>query len=168
VAAPSEVQYRVQEILFGQHHTAVGSTNKVTGTVTIKGATVTSARFVVDMADVRSGAAGRDVQWRDSIMDTGAYPHGYFTLTKAIDLGRVPAQRHIVVADAVGELTLRGKTVTVTFPLRLERYGNGVDASGQLTITFSRWDIPNPSFYVARVGSTGTIDVLFHLVRASR
>jgi len=167
VAAPSEVQYRVNEILFGQHHTAVGTTDKVQGTVTIKGATVTSAQFTVDMASVRSGAAGRDMQFRDSIMDTVAYPDGYFTLTRAIDLGRVPADRKVVDADAVGRLTLRGQTRTVSFPLRLERYDNGVDANGALTIRFSRWDIPNPSFVVARVGSTGTIDVLLHLVRTS-
>ncbi len=166
VAAPSEVQYRVNEILFGQHHTAVGTTDKVHGTVTIKGATVTSAQFTVDMASVRSGAAGRDVQFRDSIMDTVAYPDGYFTLTRAIDLGRVPAERQVVSADAVGRLTLRGRARTVSFPLRLERYGNGVDANGALTIRFGLWDIPNPSFVVARVGSTGTIDVLLHLVRA--
>jgi polyisoprenoid-binding protein YceI len=154
VAPPSEVQYRVAEILFGQHHTAVGTTDKVRGTVTIKGATVTSAQFIVDMASVRSGAAGRDVQFRDSIMDTVAYPDG-------------PAERQIVDADAVGQLTLRGRARTVSFPLRLERYGNGVDASGGLTIRFALWGIPNPSFVVARVGSTGTIDVLLHLVRTS-
>lgn len=167
VAPPSEVQYRVNEVLFGQHHTAVGTTGKVHGTVTIKGATVTSAQFTVDMASVRSGAAGRDMQFRGSVMDTIAYPDGYFTLTRAIDLGRVPAERHIVEADAVGRLTLRGRARTVSFPLRLERYGNGVDASGALTIRFALWGIPNPSFVVARVGSTGTIDVLLHLVRTN-
>jgi polyisoprenoid-binding protein YceI len=100
-------------------------------------------------------------------MDTVAYPDGYFTLTRAIDLGRVPAERKVVDADAVGRLTLRGQTRTVSFPLRLERYGNGVDANGALTIRFGLWDIPNPSFVVARVGSTGTLDVLLHLVRTS-
>ena len=165
VASPSEVQYRVEEILFGQHHTAVGTTAKVRGTVTIKGATVTSAQFTVDMASVHSDAAGRDVQFDDWIMDTVTYPSGFFTLTKAIDLGKVPSERHVVDADAVGELTLRGKTRTVSFPLSMERYRNGIDANGTLTIRFGLWGIPNPSFAITRVGSTGTIDVLFHLVR---
>jgi len=168
VSAPSEVQYRVVEILFGQHHTAVGATAKVRGTVTIKGATVTSAQFIVDMASVRSDMAGRDVQFDDWIMDTVTYPNGYFNLTKAIDLGKVPSKRHIVDIGAVGELTLRGRTRTVTFPLQIERYGNGIDANGALTIRFGLWGIPNPSFAITRVGSTGTIDVLFHLVRTSR
>ena len=166
LAAPSEVQYRVEEVLFGQHHLAVGTTPKVRGTVTIKGATVTSAQFRVDMASVRSDAAGRNVAWNDFIMSTGKYPYGYFTLTKAIDLGKVPAERHLVQARAVGDLTLRGRTRLVSFPLSLERYGNGIDASGALTIRFGLWGIPNPSFAITRVAATGTIDVLFHLERS--
>ncbi|MGH9105646.1 MAG: YceI family protein, partial [Acidimicrobiales bacterium] len=165
VAAPSEVQYRVTEILFGQHHVAVGTTSQVHGSLRIEGATVTSARFSVDMASVRSGTAGRDSQFSGGIMDTDSYPRGYFTLTKAINLGKVPRLRRVVNLHALGELTLRGRSRAVEFPLRVERYGNGIDANGALTIRFGRWGIPNPSFAVTRVGSTGTIDVLLHLVR---
>lgn len=168
VAAPSEVQYRVAEILFGQHHIAVGTTSKVQGSFTIKGATVVAARFSVDMASVRSGVAGRDSQFAGWIMDTRAYPKGYFTLTKAVDLGKVPSERHVVTLDAVGKLTLRGKSRTVRVPLRAERSGDGIDVNGAFTIRFGRWGIPNPSFAITRVADTGTIDFLLHLVRKSR
>jgi polyisoprenoid-binding protein YceI len=167
VTGPSEVQYRVAEILFGQHHTAVGKTEKVKGSLTIKGATVTSAQFSVDMASVRSGVAGRDSQFSGWIMDTASYPKGYFTLTKPIDLGKVPSERHIVNVDAIGKLVLRGKSRTVRFPLHAERYGDGLDVNGALTIHFGRWGIPNPSFTITRVANTGTIDILLHLVRKS-
>lgn len=163
VASPSTVQYRVQEILFGQHHTAVGTTSRVSGRITIRGATVTSGQFRVDMASVRSDQAGRNVQFDDGIMDTTTYPDGYFTLTRAIDLRQVPGRRHVVAVRAVGRLTLRGHSRTVTFPLRMERYGGGIDVSGALTIRYQRWGIPNPSFAITRVGDTGTIDVLLHL-----
>ncbi|HLH46124.1 MAG TPA: YceI family protein [Acidimicrobiales bacterium] len=168
VTPPSRVQYRVEEILFGQHHLAVGTTSRVSGRITIRGATVTSGQFTVDMATVRSDAAGRNVQFDDNIMDTTTYPNGYFTLTRAVDLGRVPEERHVVEVRAVGRLTLRGHSRTVTFPLRMERYGNGIDASGALTIHYAEWGIPNPSFAITRVGDTGTIAVLFHLVRSGR
>jgi hypothetical protein len=49
----------------------------------------------------------------------------------------------------------------------LDRSAKGYHANGALTIRFGLWDIPNPSFVVARVGSTGTLDVLLHLVRTS-
>lgn len=167
VASPSEVQYRVTEILFGQRHVAVGTTSKVHGSLTIEGATVTSAQFSVDMSSVRSGTAGRDSQFSGWIMDTSSYPKGYFTLVKAIDLGKVPSERHTVGLEAVGKLVLRGRSRTVKFPLRVERYGNGIDANGALTIHFGLWGIPNPSFAITRVGNTGTIEVLLHLVRKS-
>jgi polyisoprenoid-binding protein YceI len=165
VKPPSEVQYRVAEILFGQRHIAVGTTSKVQGSLTIRGATVRSAHFSVDMASVRSGVAGRDAQFSGWIMDTETYPKGYFTLAKPIDLGKVPSEQHVIDLSAVGELTLRGQSRTVTFPLRAERYGDGIEANGALTIRFGLWGIPNPSFAITRVGSTGTIDVLLHLVR---
>jgi polyisoprenoid-binding protein YceI len=165
VTRPSEVQYRVPEILFGQHHTAVGKTSRVRGSLTIEGATVTSAHFTVDMASVRSGVAGRDSQFSGWIMDTQTYPKGFFTLSRALSLGKVPSQRHVVAVRATGKLTLRGKSRTVRFPLRVERYGNGIDANGALTVRFGLWGIPNPSFAITRVGNTGTIDVLLHLVR---
>jgi polyisoprenoid-binding protein YceI len=167
VTSPSEVQYRVAEILFGQRHIAVGTTSKVQGSLTIEGATVTSAHFSVDMASVRSGVAGRDSQFSGWIMDTANYPKGYFTLVKAIDLKKVPSKQHIIDLVALGKLTLRGKSRTVKFQLRAERYGNGIEANGALTIRFGLWGIPNPSFAITRVGSTGTIDVLLHLVRKS-
>ena len=167
VAQPSEVQYRVAEILFGQRHIAVVTTSKVRGSLTVEGATVTSAHFSVDMASVRSGVAGRDSQFSGWIMDTTEYPKGYFSLVKAIDLGKVPKERHIIDLSAVGKLTLRGVSRTVTFPLRAERYGNGIDANGALTIRFRLWGIPNPSFAITRVGKIGTVDVLLHFVRKS-
>src|SRR5579875_3422749 len=162
VAGGSLAEYRVQEILFGQHHTAVGSTHHVTGSVTITGATVTAAHFVVDMATVKSNAAGRNVMWNDHIMDTAAYPHADFTLTQPIDLDRVPAPGHIVSVAAVGQLTLRGQTHTVSFPLHAERRGGQLLVQGNLSIRFAEWGIPNPSFTVAQVGDHGTIALLLH------
>lgn len=162
VAGGSLAEYRVQEILFGQHHTAVGSTHRVTGSVTITGATVTAGHFQVDMASVQSNAAGRNVMWNNHIMDTASYPHADFTLTRPIDLDHVPPPGHIVSVAAVGKLTLRGRTRTVSFPLHAERRGNQLLVQGSLSIRFAQWGIPNPSFTVAQVGDHGTIALLLH------
>jgi polyisoprenoid-binding protein YceI len=167
VSSPSEVQYRVQEILFNQHHTAVGTTSKVTGSMTIVGATVTSAQFKVDMGSVESDQAGRNVTFDDEIMDTSTYPNAYFTLTQPIDLTQVPVPGQVVSVVAQGNLTLRGKSRAVSFPLEAERDGAGIDVNGSLTIHFGTWGIPNPSFAIAQVGDTGTIDLLLHLVEPS-
>lgn len=165
VGAGSEAGYRVQEILFGQHSTAVGRTQKVTGGMTISGSTVTAADFTVDMAAVQTNQAGREVQWHDYIMLTGRYPYGRFRLTSPIRLGSVPPAGRAVTERATGLLTLRGVTRSVTFTLRAERLGSSIDVNAEIPITFSEWKIPNPSFVVAKVGSTGTVELLLHLDR---
>jgi len=162
---PSQAQYRVPEILLGLHHIAVGSTEKLSGKMVISGTTVTYVKVSVDMASVTSDQTGRNVAFRDFILDTGTYRYGYFTLTRPIQLGTVPPGGQQVTVQAVGNLELRGVTRPVTFPLHAERLGSQIVVSGSLTITFSQWHIPNPSFGVAQVGSQGTIGVLLYFHR---
>ncbi len=162
----SQAGYRVDEILLGQHHTAVGRTSKVSGGVVISGSTVTAADFTVDMASVRSDQPSRDAQFTGYIMKTYDYPHASFHLTQPIQLGRVPAPGQIVTAEATGLLDLRNVTRPITFPLHAERVGGTIDLNADIPITFSDWHIPNPSFAVTDVGRTGVIEVLLDLAPA--
>lgn len=168
VTTGSQAGYRVQETLFGQSHTAVGRTSKVTGGMVISGTTVTAADFTVDMASVTSDTAGRNVQWNDYILKTGTYPHAGFRLTEPIRLGAIPALGVVVSEPATGAFTLRGVTRVITFTLKAERIGNAIDLNAEIPITYSDWKIPNPSFAVAQVGKTGTIEVLLNLVPSAK
>jgi putative membrane protein len=163
VAAGSEAGYRVQEILLGQHHTAVGRTSKVSGGIVISGTTVTAADFTVDMASVRSDQPSRDSQFTGYIMKTYDYPHASFRLTQAVDLGGVPAPGRVITAAATGQLNLRNVTRPITFRLQAERIGDHIDINAEIPITFSNWHIPNPSFAVTEVGRIGVIEVLLQL-----
>ena len=163
VSQGSQVGYRVEEILFGQSHTAVGRTDKVTGGVVISGHVVAAAAFTVDMASVESDQVSRDVQFRDYILATGKYPHATFRLTRAIQLGSVPAEGRIINEQATGDLTLRGVTRPVTFPLRAERTATGIAVNAEIPITFSEWHIPNPSFVITKVANRGLLEVLLDL-----
>ena len=167
VGAGSVAGYRVDEQLFGQSHTAVGRTSKVTGGMVISGTEVTAADFTVDMASVRSDTRSRDAQFNGFIMDTTDHPDSSFRLTRAIQLGRVPAVGQTISVPATGDLTLRGVTRPVTFTLNAERLDGSIDVNAVIPITYSRWHIPNPSFAVAKLGGTGTVEVLLHLARKS-
>jgi len=142
----SVVGYRVKEILFGQNHVAVGRTSAVTGHITISGSTVTAGAFTVRMATIKSDESERDAQFRGRIMDTSAYPAGTLTLTRPIALAPLPALGDIKSYTAAADLTLRGHTRPVTFPLTAERTAQGIEVSGSIPILFANWDIPNPSF----------------------
>ncbi len=146
VGRGSQVGYRVQEILMGQSHTAVGRSAAVTGQMVIKGTTVTTAGFTVRMATIHTDSAQRDAQFDGRIMDVAAYPAGTFALTRPITLAPLPAVGTIRTYQATGTLTLHGKAVAVTFPLRAERTAAGIDVQGSIPVLFSRWGIPNPSF----------------------
>lgn len=146
VGSGSVVGYRVQEVLFGQNHTAVGRTSAITGEITIRGTTVTSGAFTVQMATITSDASERDAQFRGRIMDTSSYPTGTLTLARPIDLAPLPAVGVIRSYAVSAGLTLHGHTRQVTFPLQAERTAQGIEVSGSIPVLFADWGIPNPSF----------------------
>ena len=166
VTSGSQAGYRVQETLFGQSHTAVGRGSAVTGSLTISATNVTTARFSVDLTKVTSDESLRDEQFQGRIMDTAMYPTATFALTQPINLGSVPAEGVEVTEPATGTLNMHGVTRTVSFHLTARRSGDLIEISGSIPITFSDWDISNPSGGPAETGNTGTMEFLINLVRA--
>ena len=166
VTNETEVGYRVDEVLFGQHATATGRTGEVTGGLTLDGATVTAATFTVDMASVRSDQSRRDGQYRDRIMATDRFPTSTFALTSPIALGTLPADGATVTAQATGDLTLRGVTKSVTFDVKARRSGMRMEVNGAIPVVFEDWGIPSPSFGPAQVEDEGALEFLLVLAPA--
>ena len=146
IATGSIVGYRVNEVLFGQSHVAVGRTGSVTGSMIVSGTTVTQATFTVDMTTVTSDQGRRDAQFNGRIMETSTYPTASFTLTKPIALGSIPANGVQRTLKATGTLTLHGVTKSVTFSVTGRYTGSVVQIAGSIPIAFADWGIPNPSF----------------------
>ena len=166
VSAGSVVGYRVNEVLAGQNNVAVGRTSHVTGSLNIRGRTVTAASFSVPMDTIKSDESERDVQFNGRIMQTSTYPTGTLTLTTPIALGSLPAAGVIRTYHATGDLTLHGHTRKVTFPLAAERTAAGIEVSGSIPILFADWDIGNPSF--AGFVTTQNHGLLEFLIKFSR
>jgi polyisoprenoid-binding protein YceI len=146
VAAGSIVGYRVDEVLAGQNNVAVGRTSGISGTMTIRGSTVTAASFTAQMGTIRSDQSQRDAQFNGRIMDTSAYPTGTLTLTSPVVLGSLPADGVIRTYHATANLVLHGRARPVTFSLQAERTSAGIEVSGSIPIVFADWGISNPSF----------------------
>ena len=159
VTSGSQAGYRVEETLLGQHNTAVGRTSDVSGTIEIAGATVKTGKFVVDMASVHSDQRLRDRTYAGRLMDTAAYPTSTFTLTKAIDFSKPPANGVPISMTATGTLTLRGVTRIVTAHLRAEHNGGTIEVVGQIPVKFSDFKISTPTFTgVAQGQDHGTVE----------
>ena len=167
VADGSVVRYRIKETVFGQSGTAVGSTNSVTGTMTISGTTVTKASFTVDMTTFRSDSDQRDGQFQGRIMDTADFPTATFELTSPIELAPVPTDGVPKTYPARGKLTIHGTTNTVTFDLDTKRAGSTIAVQGSHDITFSDYNIDNPSGGPASVGDSGTLEFLLQFARTT-
>jgi polyisoprenoid-binding protein YceI len=164
ITAGSTVGYRVNEMLVGQHNTAVGRTTTVTGHLTISNRSVRSAAFTVDVTKISSDAPGRDGSYA-TIMDTATFPTAAFTLTAPITLVKVPADLVQVSVPVIGNLTLHGVTKPVTFQLKARRNGATIEVNGSIPITFSDYQIPNPSLPGISVDNKGELEFLLTFAR---
>jgi polyisoprenoid-binding protein YceI len=165
VITGSQAGDRVPEVLNGQSTEAVGRTGDVTGNLTIAGTKATDASFTVDMATVASDESRRDNQFRGRIMDVASHPTSTFELTAPIDFTSVPAAGQRVSATATGDLTLKGVTKSVTFPIEAERTDTGFRVAGSIPVHFADYGIDNPSAGPARVGDDGELEFLLVFAR---
>ncbi len=166
VASSSVVGYRVDEVLFGQSHTAVGRTSSITGSMTVSGTTITKATFTMDMTTVASDQSRRDAQFNGRIMETGTYPTATFTLTQPIELGSIPAAGVQRTFQAKGNLTLHGVIRTVTFSVTGQLVGSTVQIAGSIPITFADWNIGNPSFGPVTTEDHGVLEFALNFTHA--
>ena len=163
VSSGSQAGYRVSEVLFGQDTEAVGRTSDVTGGVTISGAKVTDGSFTVDLTTVSSDQSRRDGQFQNRIMETSTYPTATFALTEPIDFGTVPSDGAEVTAKTTGDLTVHGVTKSVTFDVVAIRTSGTIAVNGSIPVTFSDFDITDPTFGPATVQDHGEIEFLLVL-----
>lgn len=168
VGPGSQAGYRVQETLLGQHATAVGRTSKIWGSLTVNSESVSEGSFTVDMASVVSDQSERNAQFDGRIMDVNQYPTATLVLTKPIALGTLPAEGTTKHYAAWATLTMHGTSKAVTFTVTAERIGSEIDVLADLPITFSDWNIANPSVGgFVTTANNGTLEVLLHLTQGA-
>jgi polyisoprenoid-binding protein YceI len=165
-AADSTLGYRVQEVLGGIDVEGAGRTSDVTGSLTIAGNQATAAEFTVQMASITSDSDRRDGQFRSRIMSVDEFPTATFVLTAPIDFGAVPAEGESLTATATGDLTLRGVTRSVTFPVEAQLEGGRIGVLGSILILFSDYSIPDPSNGFAVVKDNGLLEFVLVFDRA--
>ncbi|WP_209560564.1 YceI family protein [Frigoribacterium sp. PvP032] len=166
VGEGSTAGYRVDEVLNGTDVTVVGTTDQVTGSVTVEGDSVTAATIDVDVASIATDSGNRDGYFRDDAMQASTYPTATFVLTQPIDAG-VPADGDVETVEATGDLTMHGVTQSVTVSLQAALSGDGVQISGSVPVTFSDYGVEAPSFGFVQVEDSGTVEFLVSATPAS-
>ncbi len=166
VADGSQVGYRVGERIGLATLEAVGRTDAVTGEFSVEDGVLTEAEFVVDMTTFTSDRSQRDDQFNGRIMDVETFPESRFTLTEAAE---VPDSTDVATMDpfvVIGDLTLRGTTMPVTFDLYAATDEGRLRLTGSTVIVFSEWGIPNPSLPAAMIFTDSDGILEFDLVLA--
>ena len=154
----STLGYRVKEVLGGVDTEGVGRTSAVDGSITIDGTVVVEGGFSVEVGSIKSDSSRRDGQFTGRIMDAATFPTASFVISQPIDFGTIPTDGQQITVEATGDLTLRGTTKTVTFPLTAE-YSNGrVGVFGNIPIVFAEFGIPNPSNQFVTTGDNGLLE----------
>ncbi|WP_430335802.1 YceI family protein [Rhodococcus sp. ACT016] len=158
--------YTVSEILNGARVTVVGTTDRVSGTVSIAEQKMTSAEVLVQVADIATDNSRRDGQFRGNVMDAAAFPTATFTLAAPVDLASVPTDGTAATVPVTGTLTLRDQTRPVSIDVKVLHSGDTLVASGNVPVDWSDYGITPPSLGFVTVDDHGTVDFLVSLTRA--
>ncbi|MGH1490653.1 MAG: YceI family protein [Acidimicrobiales bacterium] len=166
VSHGSEAGYRVVEDLRGiQDFEAVGRTDQITGSIEIAGTAINAASFEVDVASIASDESHRDGHFTGPVMNAEEFPTATLTLLEPIALGATPADGAAVAAEAVAELTLRGVTNQVSFPVDAQLLGDRIELVASIDVLFSDYGIDNPTNPVVTVRDEGKVEVRLLLSR---
>ena len=160
------VGFRVEEELQGLGSvTAVGRTPTVSGTLAIDGTTVTAVSIEADMSAITTNDGRRDDKvWR--ALETDTFPTGTFVLTEPIELGDIATTGVAVTVEAVGELTIHGVTLPVTFPLTAQLVGDTIVVVGQVDVVFADYGVELPTApIVLSLDDNGIIELQLFFTR---
>ncbi len=163
VGTGSEAGYRVVEDL-GEvlNFEAVGRTDQVTGSIMIAGDSVTGGSFEVDVASITSDDGRRDGQFVGPIMNASEFPTATLVLTSPLPVSSAGVSQ----ATASGELTLRGVTNPVEFPVDAQLIDGRIEVVAAVDVLFTDFGIDNPSNPLVSVRDEGKVEVRLLFDRA--
>lgn len=165
VGEGSEGGYRVVEDLGNVlDFEAVGRSSSPTGTLEISGTTVQSGSFAIEIKSILSDDERRDQAFFTQL-DWQTFPEATLELTAPIELVSIPTPGEQVSTEASGDLTLKGATNSVTFPVEAQLVGDRIELVGAIDVAFSDYGIGNPSNPFVEVRDEGKVEVEFFLDR---
>lgn len=164
------VGFRVDEELRGVGAvTAVGRTPTVAGTMTISANgnnfTIDAVTIDAQLTDLTTNDSRRDGKARDAL-DVRNHPIAQFVLHEPIEVPSSAAEGSDFAAVAVGELTVKGVTQPVEFPIEARLVGETVVVVGSAPVVFADYGVEAPSApIVVSVQDEGVIEFQLFLTR---
>lgn len=123
----------------GEH---TGKISLKEGTLTLDGAKLTGGKFVADLNTITcTDIADKEYNGKlighlksDDFFSVEKHPTATFVVTKAVAKGAG-------AYDVTGDLTIKGITKPVTFPVTVKPTATGAEATGKMVVDRSKYDI---------------------------
>lgn len=165
IAGPNSLSgYRIGYSAVGVKGTRVGRTKAgdgaTKGEFNIAGTVLQSATFSVEMRKVECDGGSQCTDHVNEIMDVANHPHETFSLSKPVDLGSIPADGQQIQVSITGQLTLRGVTRSVTFPLTARRNGAHIEVLGSIPVNRDDYKIPDSNEPGFSIDKDGLVELL--------
>jgi len=141
----------VIEFTFGATlHTVDGTIRAKEGTIHVDSETGTaSGRIVIDATSAKTGNARRDRKMHAKILESQRYPEMIFEIErlsgKLNPIGQSEIELH-------GTLEMHGTRLPIALPATvMTTDGKTVTGTGTLILSYLKWGLADPSFFILRV-----------------
>ena len=139
------------ELLPGDERTTSGSTQDVEGEMTIEGGSLTAGEVTVNMGNIVTDKDVRDENVRRKILHTEEYPESTFVLTEPADVSQLPEDGSAGTVTLTGDLTIHGKTNSITQEFNALRTGDNVIVHADVPINRLDYGVETPEFVAAKI-----------------
>lgn len=145
-------------VLDATMHTVRGHLGEASGRIAFDPESgLATGEVVVDVSRADTGIERRDRKMHEKVLESDRFPTAVYTVER-IDLpgslqqGRNEIQLH-------GILDFHGSNHPVAVPAVVTLEGDRVSATGWLEVPYVDWGLPDPSFFVLRVGKTVRVEL---------
>jgi polyisoprenoid-binding protein YceI len=141
--AKSEVTWTGKKVLVDASHT--GSLKLKSGEVAYSANEIKSGQFEIDMASLKNSDLQGNPKQADleghlksaDFFDIAKYPTASFKITSAKTLPAGGMNTH----EVTGDLTMKGETKSISFPIKVTAEGKDTVATGTMKIDRTLWNV---------------------------
>jgi polyisoprenoid-binding protein YceI len=119
--------------------------------------TLAQGELLIDAGSVHTGSASRDAQIRNQVLESARYPSIFFHLEHV--RGQLPLADGSSDVVAEGMLNVHGADHPVQLKVHLERAGEAVHVTTELTVPYVAWGMKNPRGSLLHLSKTAVVDV---------
>ncbi|MEH0146091.1 YceI family protein [Corynebacterium sp. Q4381] len=161
----SAAGFTFNEVLPGERRETSGSTQGVSGHVTIADSTVTAGEIVVDMTNITTDSDVRDNNVRNKIFHTDKFPESTFALTQPADISSVGGNGTVSQIELTGDMTIHGETRSITHTFDVARSGDNLVIAGNVPINRLDYGVETPELVAAKIAEEGEINIRLNLTK---